>query len=29
MEKIEASVLGTIYRNDDNGYTVLTARDSG
>ena len=27
MEKVEASVLGTIYRNDDNGYTVLTARE--
>ena len=27
MEQIEASVLGTIYRNDDNGYTVLTARE--
>ncbi len=27
MERIEASVLGTIYRNDDNGYTVLTARE--
>ncbi|MBQ4580340.1 MAG: ATP-dependent RecD-like DNA helicase [Clostridia bacterium] len=27
MEQVEASVLGTIYRNDDNGYTVLTARE--
>lgn len=27
MEQIEASILGTIYRNDDNGYTVLTARE--
>ena len=27
MERVEASVLGTIYRNDDNGYTVLTARE--
>ena len=27
MEKVEASVLGTIYRNDENGYTVLTARE--
>ena len=27
MEKVEASILGTIYRNDDNGYTVLTARE--
>ncbi len=27
MEQVEASVLGTIYRNDENGYTVLTARD--
>ncbi len=26
MEQVEASVLGTIYRNGDNGYTVLTAR---
>ncbi len=26
MEQVEASVLGTIYRNDDNGYSVLTAR---
>ena len=26
MEQVEASVLGTIYRNDDNGYTVLSAR---
>ncbi len=27
MEQVEASVLGTIYRNDDNGYTVLTVRE--
>ena len=27
MEKVAASVLGTIYRNEDNGYTVLTARE--
>ena len=27
MEKVEASVLGTIYRNEENGYTVLTARE--
>lgn len=27
MEQIEASILGTIYRNDENGYTVLTARE--
>ena len=27
MERVEASVLGTVYRNDDNGYTVLTARE--
>ena len=27
MEQVEASVLGTIYRNADNGYTVLTARE--
>ena len=27
MEKVEASVLGTIYRNEDNGWTVLTARE--
>ena len=27
MEQVEASVLGTIYRNEDNGYTVLTARE--
>ena len=26
MEQVEASVLGTVYRNDENGYTVLTAR---
>ncbi len=27
MEQVEASVLGTIYRNDENGYTVLNARE--
>ncbi len=27
MEQVEASVLGTIYRNEENGYTVLTARE--
>lgn len=27
MEKVEASVLGTIYRNEENGWTVLTARE--
>ncbi len=27
MERIEASVLGTIFRNADNGWTVLTARE--
>jgi len=27
MERVEASVLGTVYRNDENGYTVLTARE--
>ncbi|MBE5803287.1 MAG: ATP-dependent RecD-like DNA helicase [Clostridiales bacterium] len=26
MEQVEASVLGTIYRNDENGYSVLMAR---
>ena len=26
MEQIEASVLGTVYRNEENGYTVLMAR---
>ncbi len=26
MEQVEASVLGTIYRNEENGYSVLTAR---
>ena len=26
MEQVEASVLGTIYRKEDNGYTVLSAR---
>ncbi len=26
MEQVEASILGTIYRNDENGYSVLTAR---
>ncbi|MDD6049877.1 MAG: ATP-dependent RecD-like DNA helicase [Clostridiales bacterium] len=27
MEQVEGSVLGTIYRNDENGYTVLTVRE--
>ena len=27
MERVEASVLGTVFRNDDNGWTVLTARE--
>lgn len=27
MEQVEASVLGTIYRNEENGYTVLTVRE--
>ncbi|MBQ8200433.1 MAG: ATP-dependent RecD-like DNA helicase [Clostridia bacterium] len=27
MEQVEASVLGTIYRNEENGYSVLTARE--
>ncbi len=27
MEQVEASVLGTIYRNEENGYTVLSARE--
>ena len=27
MERVEASILGTIYRNEENGYTVLTARE--
>ena len=27
MEQVEASVLGTVYRNDDNGYSVVTARE--
>lgn len=26
MEQVEASVQGTIYRNEENGYSVLTAR---
>ena len=26
MEQVEASVLGTVYRNDDNGYSVVMAR---
>ena len=26
MEQVEASVLGTIYRNEENGYSVLMAR---
>ncbi len=27
MERVEASVLGTVFRNADNGWTVLTARE--
>ncbi len=27
MEQVEASVLGTIYRNEDNGYSVVAARE--
>ena len=27
MERVEASILGTVYRNDDNGYSVVTARE--
>ncbi|MBQ8554984.1 MAG: ATP-dependent RecD-like DNA helicase [Clostridia bacterium] len=27
MERVEASVLGTVYRNDENGYSVLMARE--
>ena len=27
MERVEASILGTIYRNEDNGYSVVTARE--
>ena len=26
MEQVEASVLGTVFRNADNGYSVVTAR---
>lgn len=26
MEKIEASVLGTTFRNEENGYTILKAQ---
>ncbi len=26
MERIEANVLGTVYRNEENGYTVLTVQ---
>ena len=26
MEQVEASVLGTVYRNDENGYSVVMAR---
>ncbi|MBQ9253088.1 MAG: ATP-dependent RecD-like DNA helicase [Clostridia bacterium] len=26
MEKLEASILGTIFRNEENGYSVLTVR---
>ena len=27
MECVEASVVGTVYRNEDNGYSVVTARE--
>ena len=27
MERVEASILGTVYRNEDNGYSVVTARE--
>ena len=27
MEQVEASVLGTVYRNEENGYSVVTARE--
>lgn len=27
MERVEASVLGTVYRNEENGYSVVTARE--
>ncbi|MBQ7850044.1 MAG: ATP-dependent RecD-like DNA helicase [Clostridia bacterium] len=27
MERVEASVVGTVYRNEDNGYSVVTARE--
>ena len=26
MEQVEASILGTVYRNADNGYSVVMAR---
>ena len=26
MEQVEASVLGTVYRNEENGYSVVTLR---
>ena len=26
MEQVEASVVGTIYRNEENGYSVVTVR---
>ncbi|MGN0794320.1 MAG: ATP-dependent RecD-like DNA helicase [Aristaeellaceae bacterium] len=27
MEQVEASILGTVYRNEENGYSVVTARE--
>ena len=26
MEQVEASILGTIYRNNENGYSVISVR---
>ena len=26
MEKLEAGILGTVFRNEENGWTVLTVR---
>ena len=26
MEKLEGSVIGTVFRNEENGYSVLTVR---
>jgi exodeoxyribonuclease V alpha subunit len=26
MEKLEGGILGTVFRNDENGWTVLTVR---